>query len=105
MRSSTVSTLRRCTSGGEGSQFELNRSGRLARPAPSTSRMPLVVTSPVFAPRRSMIAFVAIVDPCLNVVISPGCTPAFASAFITPSMKPGGVDGVLTVVSSCVSSS
>ena len=67
--------------------------------------MPLVVTRPVSAPRRSMIALVAIVEPCLNPVTSPGWMPALSSAFMTPSMKPGGVEGVLTVVSSCVSSS
>ena len=57
------------------------------------------------APRRSMIALVAMVEPCLKAVSSPGSIPAFASAFITPSMKPGGVDGVLTVINSWLSSS
>jgi hypothetical protein len=67
--------------------------------------MPFVVTSPVRAPRRSMIAFVAIVEPCLKPVTSAGSMPALSRALITPSMNPGGVDGVLTLVSSCVSSS
>jgi hypothetical protein len=101
----TSSTWRRGISGGDGSQLELKRSGRFARPAASTSRNPRVVTMPVFAPLRSMIAFVAIVEPCLKLTTSSGRMPAFSSAFITPSMNVGGVEGDFTARSSLVSSS
>jgi hypothetical protein len=60
---------------------------------------------PVLAPRRSMIAFVAMVEPCLKLTTSSGRMPALSSAFITPSMNVGGVEGDLTANRSLVASS
>ncbi len=75
-------------------------SGRSARAASRTSRNPSVVMRPVFAPFRSMMALVAMVEPWIKNWTSFGSTFAFFKAFRTPSMKAGGVDGTLAVMMS-----
>ena len=52
-----------------------------------------------------MIAFVAIVEPCLKTAISAAGTCALSSASMTPSMNLGGVEGTFALRISPVSRS
>ena len=73
------------------SKTMLKRSGLLPRASSSTSRKPLVVSRAVFAPLRSVRAFMMVVVPWKKAVMLSGETPLFSSTSMTPASKFGGV--------------
>src|SRR6266550_1676305 len=59
------------------------------------SRKPSVMSSAVFAPVRSRIVLMAMVEPCRNRPASAKLVPAFATPVSMPSTRASGVDSAL----------
>ena len=93
------------TNGGGLRETRLYMSGRLPRPISSTSRKPLVVTSAVRAPVRSVSALITTVVPCTSSSISAGSTSPAAITSSTPCARSRGVVETFAIRTSPLSES
>ena len=85
IRSSTSKRRWRGTSGSGLSQVRSNMPGVRSRPISSTSRKPLVVSSPTRPPRFCSRVLEPTVVPCSTSVMSPGAMPASSRSAATPA--------------------